>query len=416
MQAEIVSIGSELLQGAVADTNSPFIAAALQGIGIPVEYRSGVGDDRQRISAVLRLALSRVTVVIATGGLGPTADDCTREALADVTGKGLILHEPTLRHIEERFARRGLAPSEGVKRQALAPEGFTVLPNHHGTAPGLYWRQGGQCLVALPGPPHEMQPLFTEQVLPILVREVGREERIQTRVLKVSGMTESQVEEEIQDLLPSANPVIGLLASPGEVHIRVTARGGREEVVPLLDRWEERLRGRLGDAVFGVDRERLEEVVGRLLKLAGKTVAVAESCTGGLIAHRMTNVPGSSEYFERGVVSYSNRAKEVLLSVPPALIARCGAVSPEVAVAMAKGVRIAAGTDLGIGVTGIAGPTGGTPEKPVGVVYIALADARGEEWRQYRFLSDREGNKLWASQMALEMLRRYLLQVKVENP
>ena len=413
MQAEIVSIGSEILQGAVGDTNSLFIAEGLQGAGIPVIYRSVVGDDRSRISSIFRLALSRATVVIATGGLGPTEDDCTREALADVMGRDLVLHEPTLRHIEERFARRGLAPSQGVKRQALVPEGFMVLPNHRGTAPGLYFQERGQFLIALPGPPGEMQPLFTEQVLPILVQEVGSGERIQTRVIKVCGMTESQVEAEIRDLLQSPNPVIGFLAGPGEVHIRVTARERQEEIVPLLDRWEGRLKDRLGDAVFGVDQERLEEVVGRLLKLTGKTLAVAESCTGGLIAHRMTNIPGSSEYFERGIVSYSNLAKETLLSVSPSLIERYGAVSGEVAAAMAKGVRILAHTDLGIGVTGIAGPTGGTPEKPVGIVYIALADAQGEEGRQYRFLSDREGNKLWASQMALEMLRRYLLKVRV---
>ncbi|MFQ5881992.1 MAG: competence/damage-inducible protein A [Candidatus Methylomirabilales bacterium] len=411
MNAEIVSIGTELLQGALVDTNSLFIAEALQEIGIEVSYRTVVGDDQQRIAQVLRQALSRAGVVIITGGLGPTEDDRTLEALADVTGRSLILHRETLTWIEERFARRGVPMSVAVKRQALVPEGFTALPNRHGTAPGLLWEEGESLLIALPGPPREMRPLFTERVLPLLLERVGSGRQIRTRTIKVCGLLESQAEERIRDLLGGDYPLISILAAPAEIHVRVTASGSQAKVHSHLDLWEGKLRDRLGDAVFGVDQERLEEVVGRLLRLVGKSLAIAESCTGGLITHRITNVPGSSDYLEEGIVSYSNRAKEVLLSVPSPLIERYGAVSPEVAVAMAAGVRRLAGTDLGIGVTGIAGPGGGTEAKPVGLTYIALADAYGEEWCQHRFLFDREQNKLWASQMALEMLRRYLLKL-----
>ena len=413
--AEIVGIGTELLQGALEDTNGRFLAEALHGIGIEVVYRTTVGDDRQRIREVLGQALNRAAVVVATGGLGPTEDDRTLDALADVTGRPLILHGETLKRIEERFARHRVAMPESARRQAMVPEGALVLPNRHGTAPGLVWHEGGRLLVVLPGPPREVRPLFTEEVLPIILKGTGRGRRIRTRTIKVCGLLASQVEERIIDLLRADPGTVGLLARPGEIHVRVTISGTARRVVSQLDAWEHKLRDRLGDAVFGIDDERLEEVVGHLLRLQGKTVAVAESCTGGLIVHRITNVPGSSEYFERGIVAYSNRAKEELLQVPSSLIERHGAVSPEVACAMAAGVRRLAGTDLGVGVTGIAGPGGGTEAKPVGLTYIALADLQGEEWCEHRFRFAREENKLWGSQMALEALRRSLLKASVKG-
>ncbi|MFQ5802837.1 MAG: competence/damage-inducible protein A [Candidatus Methylomirabilales bacterium] len=413
--AEIVSTGTELLQAASVDTNSLYLVEQLQGIGIEVSTRTVVGDDRRRIRQVLRQALDRAKVVVLTGGLGPTEDDRSRDALADVSGRPLVLHNETLKGIEERFARRGIAMPEAATRQAWVPEGFVVLPNRHGTAPGLLWEEGDRLLVALPGPPREMHPLFVEQVVPVLLRRAGNGQRIRARTVRVCGLFESQVEECMKELLHGDHPPVSLLARPGEVHVRVTVAGGEEEVESQLQLWEEKLRNLLGEAVFGVDEERLEEAVGRLLRRAGKTVAVAESCTGGLICHRITNVPGSSDYFERGIVSYSNRAKEDLLGVPFSVIERHGAVSPEVAVAMAAGVRRAAGTDLGVGVTGIAGPGGGTEAKPEGLTFIALADAQGEEWCEHRFRFDREGNKLWASQMALEMLRRFLLKISGQD-
>lgn len=406
--AEIVGIGTEFLQADLADTNSLYLAEALHGVGIEVAFRTVVGDDRRRIHQVLEQALGRADIVIVTGGLGPTEDDRTRDALADVTGRRLVLHAETLTGIEERFSRRGVAMPEPAKRQAWVPEGFVVLPNRHGTAPGLFWEDGDRLLVALPGPPREMRPLFTEQVLPRLLRGTGTGRRIRTRTIKVCGMFESQVEERIQELLRDDPFSVNLLARPGEVHIRVTAAGSEEEIESQLERWEGNLRKFLGDAVFGIDGQRLEEAVGQLLRHAGKTVAVAESCTGGLICHRITNVPGSSDYFERGIVAYSNESKTNLLGIPSSVIERHGAVSAEVAVGMAAGVRRLAGSDLGVAVTGIAGPGGGTEAKPVGLTYIALADLHGEQWGEHRFRFDREGNKLWAAQMALEMLRRYL--------
>lgn len=413
--AEIVSVGTELLQGGLADGNGLFLADMLHGIGIEVAYRTTVGDDRQRITEVLRHALDRSVVVVVTGGLGPTDDDRTRDALGDISGRPLMLHGETLRAIEDRFARRGIPLPDSVTRQAWVPEGLVVLPNRHGTAPGLVWEDDERLLVALPGPPREMRPLFTEQVLPILVRWAGSGRRIRTRTIKVCGLRELQVEAQIKDLLDADAPSIGLLARLGEVHIRITASGTEEEVQSQLKLSEEKLRNRLEDAVFGVEEDRLEEAVGHLLRLQGKTVAVAESCTGGLLAHRITNVSGSSDYFERGVVSYSNEAKVEVLGVPVSLIERHGAVSAEVAVAMAEGMRRLAGTDLAIGVTGIAGPGGGTEAKPVGLTYIALADAQGEQWCEHRFQFHREENKVWASQMALEMLRRYLLKTTRET-
>lgn len=413
--AEIVSIGTELLQGGLVDRNGLFLTEMLHGIGIEVSYRTTVGDDRRRIRDVLRQALARAAVVVVTGGLGPTADDRTRDALGDVSSRPLALHGETLRAIEERFARRGVPMPELVKRQAWVPEGFIVLQNRHGTAPGLLWEAGERLVVALPGPPREMHPLFTEQVLPVLLKRARTERRIRPRTIRVCGLREAEVEERITDLLRGDHPPVSILARPGEVHVRVTMAGTEEEVKSQLELWEARLRDRLGHAVFGVDEERLEEAVGRLLRMQGKTVAVAESCTGGLVAHRITNIPGSSDYFERGVVSYSNRAKVELLGVPLQLIEQHGAVSPEVAVAMAAAVRRLGRTDLGIGLTGIAGPGGGTEAKPVGLTYIALANVHEEEWHEHRFQFEREENKLWASQMALEMLRRYLLKTSIET-
>jgi nicotinamide-nucleotide amidase len=302
-----------------------------------------------------------------------------------------------------------------VKRQAWVPEGFVVLPNRFGTAPGLLREEGDRLVVALPGPPREMRPLFTEQVLPVLMKAVGSGHRIRSITIRVCGLRESQVEERIEDLLRGDHPPISLLARPGEVHVRITIAGTEDEVRSQLEGWEAKLRARLGEAVFGVDEERLEEAVGRLLRTQGKKVAVAESCTGGLVAHRITNIPGASDYFEQGLVSYSNRAKGDFLGVPFSLIEQHGAVSPEVAVAMAVGIRRLAGTDVGIGITGIAGPGGGTEAKPVGLTYIALADGEAEQWYEHRFQFDREENKLWASQMALEMLRRYLLKTRSET-
>lgn len=410
--AEILTIGTELLLGQTIDTNAAYVAEHLAAAGIDVYWKTTVGDNEGRIGEALRQALSRSDIVITTGGLGPTEDDLTCRVIAAVLSRPLVLDQTVLESIRRRFADRGLVMSKNNERQALIPEGATVLPNPRGTAPGLLIpARDGRMVVAMPGVPSEMQPMLTEQVIPRLRERFEISARIGSRILKVCGITESQLDEAIGDLARSSlNPTIALLAHPGEIHIRLTVKTtSHEEGERRLDDLEARLRDRLGALLFGRDRERLEEVVGRLLLDAGQTVAVAESCTGGLVCHRLTNLPGSSAYVVRGEVVYSNEPKEARLGVPHDLISRYGAVSRAVAEAMASGMREAARTDLALGITGIAGPGGGSAEKPVGLTYIAIASAEGVICREWRFLGDREINKLLASQAALDMVRRHLM-------
>lgn len=415
MNAEILTIGTELLQGQKIDTNAAYIGEQLAAAGIEVYRKTTVGDSEGRIGEALQQALARSEVVIATGGLGPTEDDLTCRAIAAVLERPLVLDQAILDSIRRRFAARGLVMSENNRRQALIPEGATVLPNPRGTAPGLFIRaRDEKVVVAMPGVPAEMRPMLLEQVIPRLRERFGVMAKICSRILKVCGITESELDEAIGDLArASRNPTIALLAHPGEVHIRLTVRAGLEaERDRHLDGLEARLRERLGELLFGRDEERLEEAVARLLWDAQQTIAVAESCTGGLVCHRLTNVAGSSTYFVRGVVAYDNQAKERLLEVPPALIAQHGAVSRAAAEAMASGVRKAAMTDLALGITGIAGPGGGGVEKPVGLTFVAIASPEGLTCREFRFLGDRETNKLLASQAALDMVRRHLLSLR----
>ncbi len=411
MIAEILTIGTELLLGQTVDTNAAFIAERLAEAGIDLFVTTTVGDNVERIAAALRLALSRSDIVLCTGGLGPTEDDVTREAVAAVTGKPLHHHPEVWEGIRRRFTSRGLSVSANNAKQALVPEGAQILSNPHGTAPGLIVRcPDAQQIVLMPGVPSEMRPMLTEQVIPLLQEGRAGVSRIRSRLLKTWGLPESVVDEKIGDLFRSQrNPTIAMLVHRGEVWIRLTAKAGREEeIIHLLDTLEERIRERVGDVIFGKDTDTLEEVVGRVLLSSRKTLALAESCTGGLLGHRLTNIPGSSAYLRQGVVAYSNEAKEELLGVPHELIELHGAVSKEVAEAMARGARERSRTDLALAVTGIAGPTGGTPEKPVGLTYIALAAEGGVISRRYRFLGDREGNKLRATGMALDLLRRHL--------
>lgn len=419
MGAEILTIGTELLLGQTIDTNAAYVAEQLAAAGIDVYWKTTVGDNEGRIGEALRQALSRSEIVIATGGLGPTEDDLTCRVIAAVLARPLVLDQTVLESIRRRFADRGLVMSKNNERQALIPEGATVLPNPRGTAPGLLIpARDGRMVVAMPGVPSEMQPMLTEQVIPRLRKRFEISARIGSRILKTCGITESQLDEAIGDLARSSlNPTIALLAHPGEIHIRLTVKTtSHEEGERRLDDLEARLRERLGALLYGRDGERLEEVVGRLLLDAGQTVAVAESCTGGLVCHRLTNLPGSSAYVVRGELVYSNRAKEDRLGVPQELIARHGAVSRAMAEAMASGMREAARTDLALGITGIAGPGGGSAEKPVGLTYIAIASPEGVICREWRFLGDREINKLLASQAALDMVRRHLMSRRDATP
>ncbi|MBI2903296.1 MAG: competence/damage-inducible protein A [Candidatus Methylomirabilis oxyfera] len=411
MGAEILTIGTELLLGQIVDTNAAYVAETLAAAGIDVYWKTTVGDNEGRIGEAMRQALSRSEIVIATGGLGPTEDDLTCRVIATVLARPLVLDQTVLESIRRRFADRGLAMSRNNERQALIPEGATVLPNLRGTAPGLFIPvRDGRVVVAMPGVPLEMRPMLTEQVIPRLRERFEVSARIRSRILKISGITESQLDEAIGDLARSSlNPTVALLAHPGEIHIRLTVKTeSHEDGERRLDDLEARLRERLGALLYGRDGERLEEVVGRLLVDAKQTVAVAESCTGGLVCHRLTNRPGSSAYFVQGEVVYSDQAKEDRLGVSHELIVRHGAVSRAVAEAMACGMRDAARTDLALGITGIAGPGGGSAEKPVGLTYIAVASAEGVICRELRFLGDREINKLLASQAALDMVRQCL--------
>jgi nicotinamide-nucleotide amidase len=409
LDAEIIAVGSELLTPFRQDTNSLFLTEKLNALGIEVRYKTIVGDDRARLAEVFRAALGRSAWILISGGLGPTEDDVTREVVAEVLQRPLHEDAATRRRIEARFARLGRAMSANNLRQAQIPEGAETLENKHGTAPGLWLEHQGAVIILLPGPPRELEALFTAQCLTRIELRVPRLHR-QTRVLKVIGLPESEVDHRIAPYYRAASDVsTTLLAAPSAIEIHLTASGpGEAEVVSRLSALSEKIEAELGDAIFSTGGETLEEVVGRYLALRHKTLAVAESCTGGLLGARLTQVAGSSNYFLGGAICYNNELKTRFPGVPPDWIARHGAVSKPVAQAMAVGIRQRTGASVGIGVTGIAGPAGGSKDKPVGLVFIALADERGVQVREFRFPGDRDRVRQLASTAALEMIRRRL--------
>ena len=411
MRAEIISVGTELLLGQIVDTNAAYVAQRLAELGIDVYFKQTVGDNPARIGEALRLAIQRADLIVVTGGLGPTEDDLTVATVAQTLGLPLAQHEPSTEHIRRFFEVRGRTPPASVYKQALIPHGATPIPNTRGTAPGVHAEHQGTTILVMPGVPYEMEGMMEQYALPLL-RQHTAGTVIRSRVLRVTGEGESAVEERIRDLVRGRNPTIAPYAKLGEVHLRLTAKGTPEDVAAALDRGEAMVRERVGDLVYGVDEQSLEEVVAALLTSRHVTVAVAESCTGGLIAQRLTNVPGSSTYFLQGIVAYGNEAKVRDLGVDSALLDRHGAVSAPVAEAMAQGVRTKSGTTIGLAVTGIAGPTGGTPEKPVGLVYLALADGAGVLHRRIMFGEEagRAGIRFLAAQAALNLLRLYLLR------
>jgi len=407
MDAEIIAVGSELLTPFRQDTNSLYLTGKLNSLGLEVRFKTIVGDDRERLAAVFRAALNRSGLVLLTGGLGPTEDDVTREVVAEVLGRPLREIPEIRESLEQRFARLGRPMPQTNLRQALVPEGSEWLANRQGTAPGLWLEHEGKIVVLLPGPPRELEAVFESECLPRLSR-LSSGSPIKTRVYKVVGLPESEVDELIAPIYKDyTNPTTSLLAVPGTIEVHLRARAATEaEAEALLSELGDKIELVLGDHVFSTRGESLEEVVGLYLAMKRKTLAVAESCTGGLLSGRLTRIPGSSDFFLGGGVCYSNELKTKLAGVPAALIEARGAVSAPVAQAMAEGIRARTQASIGLGVTGIAGPGGGGTEKPVGLVFIALADDRGTQVRQFRFPGDRERVRQWAITAALEMIRR----------
>ena len=410
MRAEIIAIGSELLTPYRLDTNSLFLTDGLNQVGIRVIHKAVVGDSLDDMRASFRQALDRADLIVACGGLGPTDDDRTREAVADLLGRKLELNEGVLRHIQELFRRFGRVMPEINRRQAMVPEGATVIPNPRGSAPGLWIETSGHIMILLPGVPSELRAMFEQEVRPRLTR-LGHDERLFTRDLRITGLPESEVEQRVSPLYalyPDTETTI-LASPPGiQLHPRVWSRDSAK-ANQILDEMVKRMALALGEHLYSTEGEAMEEVVARVLTENRATIAVAESCTGGLLAERLTNIPGSSSYFLGGVVCYSNELKSALVDVPAELIESKGAVSPDVALALADGIRKRTGATIGVGVTGIAGPGGGTPEKPVGLVHIGIADERGPRERRFQFPGDRERIRMHASQTALDSVRRYFL-------
>jgi len=411
MNVGILTIGNELISGRTQDTNASLIARTLQVQGWPVVVILSVGDDEAAIRTALELILSQADAAIVTGGLGPTADDITTAAIARIFSLPLVTDEAVLAYIKSIFEKYRLNWTDNNAKQAVFPAGAEVIPNPAGTAAGFALRKGRQVVAVIPGVPREVARMLPEGIVPLLRRAFPEAAAcVATRTVRSFGLGEAEVDQALADADWTAMGVeIGFYPHFPENHIVLTARAATDaEAERRLQEAEAAVTGRLGRHVFSRNGEALEVVVGRLLRERGLTLAVAESCTGGLITDRLTDVPGSSAYLERGLVTYSNAAKVALLGVPEAVLAAHGAVSEETARRMAVGVRRQAGTDLGLAVTGIAGPEGGTAAKPVGTVYIALADADETVCRPFAFRWDRRRIKMIAAQSALMMVKRYL--------
>ena len=419
MKAEIIAVGSEMLTPTHIDTNSLFITERLNELGIDLQGKAIAGDDREVLKAIVSDALRRTHLLILTGGLGPTDDDVTRDVVADLIGRPLEYHAYIFEAIEKRFAARGLRTPEINRRQAMVPAGAAVLPNKNGTAPGLWIEHERKLIVLLPGPPRELKPMFEAVIQERLLGHVGAS-RLFRRLLRITGQSESYVEEKMQPLYAkwlsaSTRITTTILASLGQIELHLTAIASNAEAGHrALDGAVADVRATLGRDLFSTNSETMQQVVGELLRARGLKIAAAESCTGGLVMARLTEVPGSSDYVDRGVVVYSNQSKTDLLGVPASLIDTHGAVSEPVAEAMASGMAHLAGADVAVGITGVAGPTGGTPQKPVGMVAIAAAWARNgtieTRVRTFNFVGGREMVRFQASQAALDMVRRWITE------
>lgn len=418
LKAEIVATGSELLWDGRTEANSVYLADRLIELGFEPIHKSVVGDEERWMTEVIRQAAARAPVVVITGGLGPTEDDLTKKVVSRIAGRRLILQEKLLEPLRKRFAERGVAMPAQIARQALMPARSTAIPNPAGSAPGLILHWENSYLICLPGVPREMRSMYEATVRPFLEQRFPSRPWNEMHTFRTYGQMESAVNERLADLMIGHRQVrFGLTANPTGVDVRIVGTGrNKEEVRILLEGLLQKVEERLGDILYARGRDELEAVVGRLLREQRRKLAVAESCTGGLIGHRLTQVPGSSDYLDRVVVCYSNHAKTEILGVPSDVIEANGAVSAPVAAAMARGVRRRAGTEFGLAVTGIAGPGGGSPEKPVGLVFFGLDDGHEVRTTFTRFSGDRTAIKLRASQHALDLLRRALLGGKSATP
>ena len=408
--AELIAVGTELLLGNIANTDAQMISQGLSQLGINVYYHTVVGDNPQRVRQAVDIARGRADILITTGGLGPTCDDLTKVAVAQAFGKELVYHEPSAQRIRERFAQRGTPVTENNFQQAMVPEGCTVLDNDWGTAPGVAFASGGTHVLMLPGPPRECEKMFRHRALPYLQKL--SDGVIASRTVKTFGIGESAAEALLRDLMNALhNPTLAPYAKPTGTELRITAHAPtREEALRLIAPVEEQVKAILKDKVIGVDVDSLEEVCLRLLKERGLTVGTAESCTGGLMAKLLTDLPGSSAVFRGGVVSYTDAVKRGLLGVPEDLLAQYGAVSPQVAQAMAQGARSALGCDLALAATGVAGPDPDDRGNPIGLVYLALAWEGGCQVVPFRAgtQAERERVRRMAAWTGLDLIRRHL--------
>ncbi|MEE2709730.1 MAG: competence/damage-inducible protein A [Gemmatimonadota bacterium] len=409
LSAEIITIGDEILYGSIVDSNAAHMGQCLTGLGIQPAWFTTVGDDRGHIRHALELGISRADVILVTGGLGPTHDDITKDVIAEVAGKRLIFHQDLLDQIEVMFTERGIDMPESNRVQAFVPEGATVLDNPIGTAPGFVVSSGRTSIFVMPGVPREMVKMMEEQVKPILQEREGGQV-ILHRMIKTSGIGESHLSEYVENVIAAARDIkVASLPQATGVMLRLTAHAPTlEEAEMRIASLEADIFDRAGAFIYGTDDDTMEQVVGRLLTDRNATIAVAESCTGGLIADKLTDVSGSSEYFDRSMVTYSNEAKIEHLGVPEKTLRDHGAVSLETAAAMAEGIRRISKTTFGLSTTGVAGPTGATDTKPVGLVCIGLACEDGVITREFRFSMDRRNNKMRAMLAALNMVRLFV--------
>lgn len=410
MRAEILAVGTEILLGNIVNTNGQYIATRLAELGIDVYHQSVVGDNAERLKEAYELAFKRADLVITTGGLGPTKDDLTKEVAFDYFGKEAILHEDILVNIEELFKKLNVDMGESNKKQAYFPKDAVIMPNNNGTAPGCIIENGNKILAVLPGPPREMKAMFEESLVPYLSK--FQDSILQSKTLRIIGMGESKVAELIEDIIDnSTNPTVAPYAKEGEVTLRITAKAkSLEEADNLIIPVEKAIRDRLGNEVYGEGETSIEEVLGKILVDNNLTIATAESCTGGLLAGRIIDYPGISAVFKEGVITYTNESKVKRLKVKKETLEKFGAVSSQTAAEMAEGIAKVAGTDIGISTTGIAGPGGGSDEKPVGLVYVGLYLKGEVKTKEFNLIGDRQRIRNSTVTRTLEWVRRELLK------